>query len=399
MFRMNTVTKKLIAVIFWAAFLPSEVLADFSGSQWTLHPQFPGTNPFIIEITGTWPTDCHPGEQKPVVEYFDGHTVEIGFETIVVHITCNFRDTDYRVLLDMSQAVRDTKPQGQTIDARIRFGEGVYEQTLQLVCHQGAECENLAGQTPRPETGVYFTPVLENQGLLVARQNQSMSVFPLVYDESGSSEWLFTGNRMVEGTFFTEILRPSGGDCFGCGSVGVEPKMVPIGYLTLLVDSPDLLLVKVDDGLFAPYRRLLYGYGTFPVGPHGERTLVDIAGRWAISENRGTDPPLGDLTEFFPGAFDIALESTVEASGEPGSVGEVHYALKTLTGEILGELVCKGETGFDGLTNTCSYIDPTDAEEPLFVFRQDGPSSLSIEFARVLIAVGVAPAGKAVRVD
>jgi hypothetical protein len=61
--------------------------------------------------------------------------------------------------------------------------------------------------------------------------------------------------------------------------------------------------------------------------------------------------------------------------------------------------VCKGETSIDGATNVCEFIDPTDAAEPLFLFYQDGPSNLSIEYGRPLIAVGIAPGGKAVRLD
>ena len=97
--------KKLFAILPLLALLSSSLLADFSRSQVVLHPRFPGTGPFIIEISGVWPTDCHPGEQKPVIESFDGQVVEIDFEIIVVHITCNTIDTEYRVLVDMSEVV------------------------------------------------------------------------------------------------------------------------------------------------------------------------------------------------------------------------------------------------------------------------------------------------------
>ena len=70
-----------------------------------------------------------------------------------------------------------------------------------------------------------------------------------------------------------------------------------------------------------------------------------------------------------------------------------------VTGETLGQLVCKGQTGFDGSTNVCEFIDSTDSAEPLFLFYQVGPSDLSIEYGRALIAIGVAPGGKAVRLD
>jgi len=61
----------------------------------------------------------------------------------------------------------------------------------------------------------------------------------------------------------------------------------------------------------------------------------------------------------------------------------------------MGQLVCKGQTAIDNTINVCEFIDPTDAA----VFYQDGPSSVTIQNGRPVIAVGVAPWGKAVRLD
>ena len=396
---MGTKIKKLLAILPLLALLPASILADFSHSQVVLHPQFPGTSPFIIEISGTWPTDCHPGEQKPVVESFDGHIVEIGFEIIIVHITCNNTDTNYRVLVDMSEVVRTTKPLGDMLDVLVGFQGETLEQTVDLVCPEDRDCESLAGDQQRPEPGLYYAPGLASQGLLLARQNAAMAIYPLAYDESGKNQWLFTGNHMVENSFFTELIIFSGGDCFGCEPTGVKPEMTTIGYLSVLVDRPGVLQVKVNDGLFTEYPGLVFGYKIFQVGEAGRQNLVDLEGRWGISENRGTNPPLGDLTEFFPGAFDIVLEDVIPADNEIPRAGQVSYLVSTPTGETLGQLVCKGQTGFDSTINTCEFIDPTDAAEPLFLFYQDGPSNLSIEFGRFLIAVGIAPGGKAVRLD
>ena len=299
----------------------------------------------------------------------------------------------------MSEVVRTTKPRADMLDVQVNFQGATLAQTLELVCPQDGDCANLSGDQQRPEPGLYSAPGLANQGLVVAWQNAAMAIFPLVYDESGTSEWLFTGNRMVEDSFFTEVLRPSGGDCFGCEPTDTLPELTPIGHLSVLVDSPSVLQVKLDDGLFTPYHSLVFGYHTFQVGPAGEQTLIDLEGRWGIRENRGTNPPLGDLTEFFPGAFDIVLEDIVTADNQIQQDGQVSYLVSTPTDEILGQLVCKGQTGVDGITNACEFIDPTDAAEPLFLFYQDGPSSLSIEFGRPVIAVGVPPGGKAVRLD
>jgi len=391
--------KKLLAVLLLLASLPSGILANFSGSQVELHPHFPGSSPFIIEISGTWPNDCHPGEQKPVVESYDGQTVVIEFEIIIVHITCNTRDTAYRVLVDMSEAVRVTKPLGDMLDVEVRFEEESLEQTVQLVCPDDSDCAILSGNPQSADPGLYHAPGLSNQGLLVARQNSAMTIFPLVYDEAGRSEWLFTGNRMVEDSFFAEVIRFSGGDCFGCEPGDTAPDMTPIGYLTVLADRPGVLQVKVNDGLFTEYQSLVFGYSTFAVGPTGEQSLIDVEGRWGISENHGTDPPLGDLTQFLPGAFDLELEDIVTFDSEIQRSGQVSYLVNTPTGETLGQLICKGQTAMDGITAICEFIDPTDAAEPLFLFYQQGPTTLAIEYGRPVIAVGVAPGGRAVRLD
>lgn len=396
---MDTQMTKLLFALPLLTLLQSGASADFSGSQVELHPLFPGTGPFIVEISGTWPTDCHPGEQKPVVESFDGQTVNIGFEIIVVHITCNMSDTSYRVLVDLSEAVRTTKPQSNSLLIRADFQGETFEQTVDLVCPDGSDCAGLTGDPHGVEPGLYYAPNLANQGLLLARQSTGTAIYPLVYDEAGRSEWLFTGNPMLADSFFAEVLRLSGGDCFGCEPTGAAPDMTPVGYLSVLADRPGVLQVKTNDGLFVEYLSLVFGYRTFPVGPSGEQTLVDLEGRWGISENRGTDPPLGDLTEFFPGAFDLELEEIVPFDTQSGRAGQVSYRLMSPVGDTLGQLLCKGQTGSDGVTSLCEFIDPTDAAEPLFLFFQQGPSRLAIEYGRAVIAVGTPPRGTAVRLD
>jgi hypothetical protein len=379
--------------------LACEAQADFSRSHSTLHPEFPAKQPFIIALEGVWPSDCHPGEQKPVIESWDGQTAEIGFEIITVHITCNDSDTAYRVLIDMSAAVLATPPAGDTLDLQVDFDGAPFQQTLQLVCPEDQDCEGSTGQIPRVGPGLYFAPGLANQGLLVARQHLATALYPLVYDDQGRSEWLFTGNVMQEDAFFTEILRFSGGDCFGCEPTGAEPEMTAIGHISVLADGPDTLQVKIDDGLFVEYNALVYGYRVFALGPDGSRHLIDLEGRWGISENRGTDPPLGDLTRFIPGPFDIEFTGVVIAEEAADFAEQVTYSVKSPAGDVLGELVCDGQTAADGITNVCQFIDPTDAAEPLLLFFQQGPSTLAIEYGRAVIAIGTPPGGKAVRID
>jgi hypothetical protein len=390
---------KLGNLLLLAAICLNTGWADFSNSSIQVHPLYPEDGPFILEITGEWPSDCHPGEQLPVVKAFDETSVSIEFEFIIIHITCNDVITPYRVLVDLSDVVRTGVMFADMLELDVTFGEITMRQSVTLVCPQGMDCDEHSQAPQRPDPGIYEAPELANQGILVARQDTGMGVFPLSYDEAGMPEWLVTGGHMAGDSFFGKITRWRGGDCFGCEPTGANPEKSKIGTLSVLVDGPGLLQVKVDDNMFREYRSLVYGYEKLRVGPFGEQTLIDLEGRWGLIENRGTNPPLGDLTEFLPGAFDLVLEDFVKADSSIQQDGQVSYLFSTPTGDVLGQLVCKGQTGLDGTTNVCEFIDPTDAAEPLFLFYQDGPSSLSIEYGRAVIAIGVAPGGRAVRLD
>ena len=376
----------------------SAVYADFSRSTVALHPQYPGTGPFIIEIKGTWPTDCHPGEQLPVIRSFDGHTVAIKYEIVVVHVTCNDTDTSYISLVDMSGTLEDSEPLGNTLTVKVEYQDETFEQTLDLVCGPPAGCPNAPGDPIGLERGLYVTPGRHSEGLLVARQNELTVIYPLVYDELGRPEWLFSVGRLENASFFADLYRWEGGDCFDCDPGGDSAEMTRTGQLSVLVDRPGTLQVKVNDRPFFEYQRLVYGYDVFRFDQAGAPPFTDLEGRWALSENHGTFP-LGDLTEFLPGAFDISLEGIGLENGGTPETGQISYLVTTVTGEFLGQLVCKGQT-FEGVeTNLCEFIDETDQAEPLFWFFQDGPSSLSIEFGRPVLSVGIPPGGKAVRLD
>lgn len=323
--------------------------------------------------------------------------MEISYEITVVHVTCNDTETAYRSLIDMSGAVRETAASGATLDIEIHYDDATLLRTVDLVCPQNVSCG--ASNSPKPETGLYDNPQQANQGLLVARQGAATGIFPLSYDVSGAPEWLYTGGRMVENTFFTEIRRLHGGDCFGCPATGALPQMLSAGHISVLADRPGSLQVKVNDGLFTEFKKSVYGYATFRVGPAGEQALVDLAGRWAISENPGSDTPPGNLAAFLPGAFDIKLEDIVKALPDIQQDGQVRYLVMNLDGDTLGDLICKGETNADRGTNVCEFIDAADQAEPLFLFSQEAPSSLSIEYARAVDGDGLPPRGKVIRLD
>lgn len=151
--------------------------ADFSNTRAGTHPLNVAANePYLIEIRGDWSTDCHPGEQKPVVSEYTGDSALIEFETIVEHVTCNDVVTPYRVLVDMSDVVDSVVGEFFDINIIVRFGASEFKREVHLVC---LLCD--PPPPPRdikPEAGLYHSIGLEKQGLLLARQNQRMAVYP-----------------------------------------------------------------------------------------------------------------------------------------------------------------------------------------------------------------------------
>jgi len=323
--------------------------ADFSDAFIHLHPFSPEGRPYIIDIEGEWPTDCHPGEQKPVIRSYTGDTALIEFETIVEHVTCNDVVTPYRVLIDMSDVVDSTQVSPLNIDVTIRFAETEYMKTLPLVCI----CSPSRRPALKPEAGLYNSVELEKQGLILARQNRKMGVYPLIYDESGSSEWLFGGGEIVEEVYFVDLHELTNGQCLGCPPPEDPPQMDVVGKLSMLMDSEGIIQVKINDDLFREYRPLEFGYGSFQIWDASEQVEIRIPslqGRWAFSDATSIDawatpPP----TSVLPLVFDIKLRSKVAPSlpsttpvpFPPEGPRSVHYGLVNMEKELVAEMICE----------------------------------------------------------
>lgn len=322
--------------------------ADFTNASVSSHPILPNDFPFVIDIRGEWPTDCHPGEQKPVIREYDGDSVLIEFETIVERVTCNQVATPYRVLVDMSDVVGSVTPQGNgtDIDVTVRFDGAELRASLLLSCALLSPCPVNPGPGIRPEAGLYGSDGLEKQGLLLARQNQRMAAYPLIYDDSGSSEWLFGGGGIVEDVYFTELYELTGGQCLGCPPPDEPPELNIVGKLTLLMDSQGLVQMKINDGLFTTYQQSEFGYGSRNVGGSPDRRIPDLSGRWAFVENVESPPQAtASDTSVLPLVFDITLESvTVEDSptftGPPISPGNIKFAVRDKEGNEVAQMQC-----------------------------------------------------------
>ena len=147
--------------------------ADFSETKIWHHPFYIVDNePFLIDLRGEWPSDCHPGEQKPVISEYTGDSVLIEFETIVEHVTCNDVVTPYRVLVDMSDVIDTVEGDFRVLDITVRYDGAELEKQLDKNC-------TLCDPPPppydiKPEAGLYYSDGLEKQGLIIARQNDRM---------------------------------------------------------------------------------------------------------------------------------------------------------------------------------------------------------------------------------
>ena len=346
---MNTRYKILLMM-----FCFSTAGADFSDTRVLHHPLYLTANePYVIDLKGEWPTDCHPGEQKPVIRKYTGDTVLIEFETIVVHVTCNEVATPYRVLVDMSDVIDTVDKDYDFIDVIIRFDGVELEHQLTTFC--GLWCD--PPPPPRdikPEPGLYHGDGLENQGLLLARQNQRIAAYPLIYDESGSSEWLIGPGGIVEDVFFSELYELTGGQCLGCPPPDESPELNAVGKLTLLMDSQGLIQMKVNDGLFITYEQSEFGYGGFEIlDADGEMPVgvPDLSGRWAFSDDESdfdetTPPP----TSVLPLVFDVTLRSNVTDPPPPtigtpppvtGPRPNVFYSILNMEGEQVAQMLCE----------------------------------------------------------
>ena len=321
--------------------------ADFSDALIRLHPIQPKEGePYLIEITGEWPSDCHPGEQKPVIRDYTGDTALIEFETIVEHITCNDVPTPYRVLVDMSDVIDSVTGAFVEIEVTLRFGETEFTKLLELVCI----CSPVpVGPHINPEAGLYYSDGLEKQGLLLARQNQRMGAFPLIYDESGSSEWLIGAGGIVEDVFFADLLESTGGQCLGCLPPDEPPQMGVVGKISMLMDSEGVIQVKINDGLFETYEPLDFGYGSRDIGGKPTHRIPDLSGRWALVEDvvqAPQLPPSHSNNSFLPLVFDVVLISVSVAPHPivtvypPYPPGYVMFSVRDKGGIEVAQMKC-----------------------------------------------------------
>lgn len=340
---------KLQYLVLFTLFCLNTAWADFSNTHVWIHPLYISTNePFIVDIRGEWPTDCHPGEQKPVISEYTGDTALIEFETIVEHVTCNDVLTPYRVLVDMSDVIGSVDGEFPHIDITIRFGDA--EKEVQAP----DRCIFLCSPVPlprdiKPEAGIYHSDGLEKQGLLLARQNQRMGAYPLIYDESGSSEWVLGPGGIVEDVFFAELFESTGGQCLGCPPPDEPPQMGAVGKISMLMDSEGIIQVKINDGLFTTYELSVFGYGEFTVmglDDSSAHTIPDLSGRWAFSDNESqfnttTSPP----TAILPLVFNIKLMPHDPDNPVPPVVTQpppqyAGYSVFDIDGEQVAELAC-----------------------------------------------------------
>lgn len=323
--------------------------ADFADATTRLHPFSPVDRPYIIDIQGEWPSDCHPGEQKPVITSYTGDTAVIEFETIVEHVTCNDVATPYRVLVDMSDVMDGTQVSPMEIDVTMRFGGTEYTKTLPLNCI----CSPSRGPTLNPEGGLYSSAGFEKQGLILARQNKRMAVYPLIYDETGSSEWLFGGGGVEEEVYFVELNELTEGQCLGCAPPVKPPELNAVGKLTMLMDSESVIQVKINDGMFEEYTPVEFGYGSFEIWDPSAQVHVNVPnlqGRWAFSdsdsaEQNVTTPP----TSYLPLVFDIKLRDKIDppppvitpVPEPPEGPASVPYGIANMEGELVAEMGCQ----------------------------------------------------------
>ena len=401
---MKTPNLFLLLVLFF-----NSSLADFSSTSVWSHPLYAADKePYILDIRGNWSTDCHPGEQKPIISEYTGDTVLIEFETIVEHVTCNEVVTPFRVLVDMSDVVESVPGKFVIVDVTVRYGgDEVVETTMRpcILCSPVPPPRDV-----KPEAGIYYSNGLQQQGILIARQNQRMGVYPLIYDGSGSSEWLLGPGGIIEDTFFSELFESTGGQCLGCPPPDVPPKMGAVGDIAILVDSQGVIQAKIDDGLFTTYELLDFGYGSRDIGGNPNHRVPDLSGRWALVEDYllvPQLPPSDNNHAPVPMVFDITLES-VDVQQPPITLsppmppGYVMFAIRDKSGTELHQLKCDYGSDWENpeAEVVCTISDPeVNDGDALYRFVMLSPERLKINWVGPSIPEIHLPTHIAVRVD
>jgi hypothetical protein len=185
-----------------------------------------------------------------------------------------------------------------------------------------------------PDSGLYYAEGMDKQGLLLARQNRALAAYPLVYDESGHAEWLFSGKVYSGDAFFGDLYEFSGGQP-GVPAPTSPAAMNPAGRLTMLFDSPHRVQVKFNDQPFVQYRPLSFGYGTV-AGSDGGGGLVNLSGKWAISWQRPPgEPPDDSAAQVAPLVFEIW-----QTTPEDAASGTAAYGVVDLAGTEVAQINC-----------------------------------------------------------
>ena len=380
--------------------------ADFSNTAVWSHPLYAAANePYLLDIRGDWSNDCHPGEQKPVISEYTGDSALIEFETITDHVTCNDVVTPYRVLVDMSDVIDSVPGEFPFIDVTIRFGGAEYMKRVSRPCL-------LCSPVPpprdvKPEAGLYYSNGLDKQGLLLARQNQRMGAYPLIYDESGSSEWVLGPGGIVEDVFFAELFESTGGQCLGCPPPDESPQLGAVGKISMLMDSEGVIQVRINDGLFTTYELLDFGYGSRDIGGSPPRRIPDLTGRWALVEDivkAPQLPPSDSNTSLIPLVFDVVLESVFQPEYviSPWPPGWATYSVQDKGGDAVAQMTC--ESVWDWANSNAEMVCIMNNSEindgdPLYRVKMLSPERLSIDWVGPVIPEIPLATLIAVRVD
>jgi hypothetical protein len=322
----------LILVLLVAA---GPVPAQWDDAQLLTHPRFPGDQPFVLEVSGTWDTACSPQQAEPVITAFDGGSLEIEF----IPGDCGpvlSVPAAYRVLVDVSEAFEGDEGYHSRLDVTLHMGDESFNDTIALDC---ALCDPPPPPADVwPEPGLYQAMGREKQGLLLARQGGSLAVYPLVYDDNGSAEWLFAGGPISGDAYFAPLYQASGGQCLGCPPPAEPPLLDPIAALTMVFYTEGTLQMQIDQGPFVEYRQLNYGRTTW--GPE----LPDLSGTWAVLESRPRNPLEGVYppAEALPGVFEIRFQEVLPQPIVPTKPPPlVRFQVRDLQHVEVGSLVCQ----------------------------------------------------------
>jgi hypothetical protein len=273
----------------------------------------PGS-PFMLEISGIFPTPCS----------LDGREIETAFADGELMVTLVLDDLPcIEVLADLHRAFGafrvdpELVPPGDSFIVSFNTIQGGISQPI--VGQAEVSVVEAAPAVLPPISALYWDSELPGMGVSLEFQQQRAFLASYSYDESGQAVW-FAGQGVLDGAVLeTELMSTTGGPCLACQfPAATALSLQAESPLQLIIAGPAKALLATGD---QPGRALiLRPFAQAEVNSEGTIagvtfTLPDLTGRWLFSNDAGEFTRVADIQLTPTGFSDSGMALFANADG------------------------------------------------------------------------------------